>query len=104
MLFLDKGQLVHWGNLQSLRQIWELPRTLIAFTGPTQANEASVLLQAIPDVVVESNADNTLTVASSHEIGYLLTQLDCLIGNVVAVSAARMPLRDLLAKLVSERD
>ncbi len=104
VLFLDKGQLVHWGNLQSLRQIWELPRTLITFDSPKRGGEGSALLEKIPDVVVESNVDSTLTIASPHESGYLLTNLDCLVGHVVAVTAARMPLRDLLAKLVSERN
>ncbi len=37
VMFLDRGQLVHWGHLDSLRNLWELPRLVVQFCDESAA-------------------------------------------------------------------
>jgi ABC-2 type transport system ATP-binding protein len=101
--FLDRGVLVHWGNLHSLRDMWERPRIIIRFGGPTSARAAADQLTGLADVEVATVDGETLTVFADH-IGRLLMRLEGRLGDVVSIEESRMPLRELLTRLVERRE
>jgi ABC-2 type transport system ATP-binding protein len=103
VMFLDGGHLVHWGHLDSLRKLWELPRLVIELKGDEAARRCGKVLAELPGVQVEAIESSRVVVASEREPGELLICMGPLVGDLVSVTEARMPLRDLLAKLVSDR-
>jgi ABC-2 type transport system ATP-binding protein len=103
VMFLDRGQLVHWGHLDSLRNLWELPRLVIQFKDQERAAQGAKVLAELPEVTVEALEGDDVIVASELDPGALLVHLGPLVGDIVSVTEAKMPLRDLLAKLVAER-
>ncbi len=103
VMFLDRGHLVHWGHLDSLRNLWETPRLVLQFKTPELATRAATALGTLTQVSVEAVDDCDVVVASEIETGEILMHLGSLVLDLVSVSKAKMPLRDLLAKLVAER-
>ena len=98
--FLDRGRLVHWGPLATLRSLWELPRLSITFKNEAAASEAAECLERFPAAELESREGGSLTVATSMLVGEVLAGLGEHVNEIVAVEEQHMPLRDLLAKLV----
>ncbi|MEX0666271.1 MAG: ABC transporter ATP-binding protein [Acidimicrobiia bacterium] len=102
VLFLDLGKVVHWGDLDALRSVWEQPRLTIEFKREGAALEARDVLIRLPGIELESVSDIALTVVTPDHLGDLLLHLDRLVADVSSVNAARMPLRDLLSKLITD--
>jgi ABC-2 type transport system ATP-binding protein len=99
--FLDRGKLVHWGPLQTLRGMWEQPRVIMRFKTPKGAIDAHEELARRPDFEVEHTEPETLMVTTTAMVGEILASLDPgRLVDVLVVEEQRMPLRDLLSKLV----
>jgi ABC-2 type transport system ATP-binding protein len=103
VMFLDRGHLVHWGHLDSLRNLWELPRLVIQFKDHERATQGAKVAAELPDVEVEAVEGDEVVVAAELDPGALLVHLGPLVADILSVTQAKMPLRDLLAKLVAER-
>ncbi len=103
VMFLDRGHLVHWGHLDTLRNLWEMPRLVMQFKSPDAATRAATALGSLPQITVEAVEDDEIVIASEVDTGELLLHLGSLVLDIVSVSEFKMPLRDLLAKLVAER-
>jgi ABC-2 type transport system ATP-binding protein len=101
--FLDRGVLVHWGDLHSLRDMWERPRIVIRFARPASAHAAAEKLIPTSDVEVATVDGDTLTAFASHT-GRMLIHLDGHLGDVVSIEESRMPLRELLTRLVEREE
>jgi len=101
--FLDRGVLVHWGDLHSLRDLWERPRIVIQFADSASARVAAKQLDSASDVDVATVDGDTLTAFAGHT-GRMLVQLDGHLGDVVSIEESRMPLRELLTRLVERRE
>ena len=97
-MFLDRGQLVHWGHLDSLRNLWELPRLIVQFGDESTATRRTRALSELDGVDVEAVEETRVVVASEHDPGTLLVHLGPLVGDIVSVAEAKMPLRDLLGE------
>jgi ABC-2 type transport system ATP-binding protein len=98
--FLDRGMLVHWGDLHSLRDVWENPRVVVRFDDDDIARVAAGGLVSTPGVV-EVEGDSVTAVVAGRT-GDLLVSLDGHLAHVVSIEEARMPLRELLTRLVEE--
>ncbi len=97
--FLDRGRLVHWGDLDSLRALWEAPRVVLDFaTQPSAAAAASRLERSLGTPVDVDGT--TLRVETNGGAGPVLSALGEQICDLATVTESRMPLRDVLARLV----
>jgi ABC-2 type transport system ATP-binding protein len=103
VVFLDRGQLVHWGALSELRQLWEVPQVVIKLDTPTAADAASGRLDR-SGLTTTRVEPSDVVVSTDLVIGEVLTALGPDIAHVRSIEAHRMPLRDLLAQLVRLRD
>jgi ABC-2 type transport system ATP-binding protein len=97
--FLDRGVLVHWGDLNSLRDMWERPRIVVTFEESTHASHAAAVLSTAENLEITHVEGEKLTASVDGRAGDLLAQLGPLVGRVVTIEEARMPLRELLARL-----
>lgn len=102
-LFLDRGQIVHWGALSELRALWETPRLVLEFTAEEAADAGARRLAATGLEIDRSDA-TTLRVSTDQGVGSLLTLLGDGVDAVSSVTTEQMPLRDLLTQLVRLRD
>jgi ABC-2 type transport system ATP-binding protein len=99
VVFLDRGRLVHRGDLNSLRALWETPRIVIRFTREEDAVAAARRLGREADEFETVVSGSVLAVSASHA-GDVLSRLDGHLSEVVSIEQARMPLLELLARLV----
>ena len=60
-------------------------------------------MEQLPNVSLDRVEGAAVIVAAEVDAGELLVHLDSLISDLVSVTEARMPLRDLLARLVDQR-
>jgi ABC-2 type transport system ATP-binding protein len=98
--FLDRGHLVHWGDLATLRRLWEQPRLLIRFKTDAGAADAADRLSCKRGMEVERAEDNALMVTTGASAGEVLSALGSRLDELVFVEEDKMPLRELLSKLV----
>ena len=99
--FLDRGKLVHWGDLASLRSIWEQPRLVLRFKTAAGAEGAANIIAGFPGTDVEFSEPDVLIVTTSAVAGEILGPLDHHVRDVLSVEEDRMPLRELLSRLVA---
>jgi len=102
VVLLDRGKLVYWGALDRLRSLWERPRIEIVFDSPANAEAAHRRLAASGAEVLEVGATE-LAVTSSVPVGVVLGNLGEHLAAVVSVNQSRLPLRDLLGRMLDER-
>lgn len=102
VVLLDRGRLVYWGALDQLRALWERPRIEITFDSWAARAAARERLLASGAEVDESK-DLGLAVTASVPVGVVLGRLGEHLASVVSVEQSRMPLRDLLGRLLEER-
>jgi ABC-2 type transport system ATP-binding protein len=98
--FLDRGVLVHWGDLHSLRDVWEHPRVVVRFDAADSARAAAGQLASAPGVDVVAVDAESVTAVVAGTTGDLLVSLDGHLARVASIEEARMPLRELLTRLV----
>jgi ABC-2 type transport system ATP-binding protein len=99
VVFLDRGHLVRWGDLHSLRDMWETPRLVLRFDDSSAAKDAARTLETLHCSEVEL-ADDAVVVAGEITAGDLLAKLDGVLDRITEVERTRMPLRDVLSRLV----
>lgn len=97
VVMLDKGQLVHWGDLDSLRYLWEQPHLEIGFDEDESARKAADFLEGLEDVEVLSVEPPTVILSSGIPVGELFGLLDGRIRNITSVTTTRISLREILA-------
>lgn len=94
---LDQGRLVHYGDLDALRRLWEKrPRIEISFVDQADLEEAAGLLRGFEQVEILGRDAHTLTLTSSIGLGRLLTELDGRVGRIRSIHERKMSLRELL--------
>lgn len=101
VLLLDDGRVVYDGHLESLRSLWEEPRLEVRFGSTASAAAAAEFLGTMPDVEVLSTDEEVLTLRSSLRVGDLFAAGNGHLDAVIAITEVRMPLRDLLATILS---
>jgi ABC-2 type transport system ATP-binding protein len=100
VVLLDQGRIVHRGDLDSLRREWEEPRVEMQFDSPETCQAAAESLVSVDGVQITKRNDTLLTLSTSVGLGRLFTLANGHLDKVVAVRETKMPLRDLLAKML----
>lgn len=100
VLLLNEGSVVYNGNLDALRRHWEEPRLEITFASLTATSLAVESLRAMPGVAVIGVDEERVTLKSGMAAGKLFASANGTLDDVVSIVEARMPLRDLLAKML----
>lgn len=101
VLLLHEGRVVYDGHLESLRRLREEPTLEIHFSSPAGASVAAQYLRTINGVEVLSIAEEVMMVRSSMQVGDLFAAADGHFDTVTSISQVRMPLRDLLARMLT---
>lgn len=102
VVMLDRGRLVHWGDLDSLRHLWGRPSFQLSFAEDGAAVGAARLLEQLPGVEVVSMEPPVITVTSSIGIGELLGSLDGELHGLTSVENTTIPLREILVRAARE--
>lgn len=100
VLLLDRGKLIYNGNLESLRGHWERPGIQIGFTTPEAAQTAALKITELPGAEIISTEGENIVLRTSMPPGQLFVAANGTLDSVVSISEVRMPLRDLLARVL----
>jgi ABC-2 type transport system ATP-binding protein len=100
VVFLDRGRVAHWGDLHSLRDLWERPQILVRFHRARSVEVCAARLDTHARVEHVSLEPQAITVSGSLTIGELLDELRDVLAEIASVERVQMPLRDVLAHLV----
>lgn len=101
VLLLNDGQVAFDGHLDDLRKIWEKPRLEVRFGSTEEAANAAGHLSAIEGVEVVDQDNELLILFSALGVGDLFARCNGHLDAVTAIAEARMPLRELLAMMLS---
>jgi ABC-2 type transport system ATP-binding protein len=99
VVFLDKGRVIHDGNLNELRALWETPRYRMTFAAGADVTAIARRLDRSADLEVDT-LQATIEVATERPAGDLLAQLGPDVAAVTSFDRVLMPLRELLRRLV----
>ena len=100
VLLLNEGDIVFDGHLDSLRGLWDQPRLEARFDSPETARDSVEILKSIDGVEVLDSHDETVVLASRLRVGDLFAAANGRLNHIHGITVSRMPLRDLLAKLL----
>lgn len=103
VVLLDQGLIKYRGDLDSLRRVWDEPRMEIKFHSDSECLRASRLLESIPGVEVVEVDQSLLTISTAIGLGKLFALANGELSGVQRIQDVRLPLRDLLAKILIER-
>ena len=103
VVLLDQGLIKYRGDLDSLRRVWDEPRMEIKFHSDSECLRATRLLESIPGVEVVEVDQSLLTISTAIGLGKLFALANGELSGVQRIQDVRLPLRDLLAKILIER-
>ncbi|MGH8873980.1 MAG: ABC transporter ATP-binding protein [Acidimicrobiia bacterium] len=100
VLLLDQGRVVYQGNLDALRALWQEPRLEVQFDNAEASTAAAQFLAGVEGVQVVSQDGERLVLITALSVGGLFGTSNGQLNGVRSISEARMPLRELLAKVL----
>jgi ABC-2 type transport system ATP-binding protein len=103
VLFLNRGQVVHTGSMDSLRDVMEQPILRLRFDTPASARQACDHLVASRDLQATVEGDE-VHVAGNPSPGVVLPRLGGHLARLEAVDRSRMPLQELISRLMKSAD
>lgn len=99
VLLLDGGKAVYYGDLDSLRKVWQQPLTEVTFRTQEAAHAGfEVLKQHEADV--SWRTDESLIVGTGAGAGAILTMLAGQLNEITGVREVRLGTRELLAEVL----
>jgi len=99
VIILDRGRIIHFGDLDTLRLRFERPSMEFAFRDVHAARQAAEKLDGMSGIEVALAGDGLLEVVTTAELGALLDRLGPLTSAVVTIREVRTPLREVLAAI-----
>jgi ABC-2 type transport system ATP-binding protein len=101
VIFINRGEVVHTGSMDSLREVMEQPILRLRFDSSVSAAEAMAHLTRhhVHDIDVKLDGDE-LQVAGNPSAGSVLPRLGDHLARVEAVDRSRMPLQELISRLM----
>lgn len=100
VLLLNEGRVIYDGDLDELRRYWDQPRIEFRFGSETAAAHAVGTFSTLEGVEVIASDTDTVLLATERAVGDLFAAANGRLDRVVGMSEVRMPLRDLLAKIL----
>lgn len=98
-LLMDRGRVKYSGDLQGLRDQWEVPKLEMVFGDATAAEHAGAELIAQGLDITLNGAAVVCRVPSRGGVGTVLAGLGALAASIQHVRDIPMPLRDLIAEV-----
>jgi len=99
VIFMNHGEVVHTGSMDSLREVMEQPILRLRFDTEASARAAHARLDAFGDL--EVSIDGTeLAVAGNPSPGVVLPRLGEQLARIEAVDRSRLPLQELISRLM----
>jgi ABC-2 type transport system ATP-binding protein len=101
VIFINRGEVVHTGSMDSLREVMEQPILRLRFDSPGSAAAALAHLtdHHVRHIDVRLDGDE-LQVAGNPSAGTVLPWLGDHLARVEAVERSRMPLQELISRLM----
>lgn len=100
VVFLDKGRVIHAGNLAELRKFWEVPTYRLEFKPGFDVVGLARRLDCASDVEIDVT-DSTLELSTRRPPGEVLAAMGPALDAVLSLERVAMPLRVLFHKLVT---
>jgi ABC-2 type transport system ATP-binding protein len=102
VLLLDRGNVLYQGSLDLMRQRYEKPQIVVEFAEAGGASQAASLLDGHLGLGVTEVYGAQVRISTEIDAGQVLGLLDGQIASIVSVAASRMPLHELMAKILSD--
>jgi ABC-2 type transport system ATP-binding protein len=102
VILLDRGRILHHGDLDRLRAEWQQPCVEIVFDSEHAAEAAEARLLGFGYGTRDGTAALSWRLPAEATTGQLLERIDGLLGHLVHVNERPMPLRDLLATVYAD--
>ncbi|HEX6418293.1 MAG TPA: ABC transporter ATP-binding protein [Acidimicrobiales bacterium] len=99
VIFINHGEVVHTGSMDSLREVLEQPILRLRFAGAVDAARAAAVLAGDADLEVTVEG-NEMQVAGNPSPGTVLPRLGDHLTRLEAVERSRMPLQELITRLM----
>ncbi|MGH9236210.1 MAG: ABC transporter ATP-binding protein [Acidimicrobiales bacterium] len=99
VIFINRGEVVHTGSMDSLREVMEQPILRLRFDTEASARAARACLDAYGDLEVTID-DTELAVAGNPSPGVVLPRLGEHLARIEAVDRSRLPLQELISRLM----
>jgi len=103
VVLLHRGRIVHIGDIDQLRGDLDRQRVTFRFATPIDAQRAVALVDGSSDTEVVTAQDDLLTIATTARIGLILNRLGETASAISSVNEERLPLREVLARVLSEQ-
>jgi ABC-2 type transport system ATP-binding protein len=103
VLLLDRGHIVHEGDLNTLRKQWEKPRLHLHFATQPSADAAVARIHAMVGAELVSTEERDVVVATELPTGRFLDLLGGQLAEVDSIEKVRMSLGELLARVTAAR-
>lgn len=102
VMLLDRGQVVYWGDLETVRRMWDRPRYEISFADEEALDKAAHTLKRAEGIELLSAGDSTLNIVWDQGVGELFRCLDSQLASIQSLTESRMPLSELLRSVLAE--
>jgi hypothetical protein len=102
VLLLDGGEVVYWGDLETVRRQWEEPQIDLVFSSPEVARGVARLVSSLDDIELLGIDQSGVTVACSQGTGAVLNAFDDLLIDVVSVTEHRASLQEFLRSIATD--
>jgi ABC-2 type transport system ATP-binding protein len=99
VLFINRGEVVHTGSMDSLRAVIEQPILRLRFDTPDSAVEARMHLDGDSQLRLEVDGAE-LRVSGNPSPGLVLPRLGGHLARLQSVDRSRMPLQELISRLM----
>jgi ABC-2 type transport system ATP-binding protein len=102
VLLLDKGRVIYHGSLDLMRQRWEKAQIVVEFADEAWAAAgAKVIDQRLGEGVTDISGSQ-VSVSTEFAAGEVIGILNGQVANIVSVAASRMPLHQLMSKILAD--
>ncbi len=100
VVFLDKGRVIHNGDLNALRSLWEAPRYRIEFAEGVDVLDLARRLDTESDVEIDV-VGSVVEIGTERPVGAVVAALGSSADQIVSLDRVVMPLRTVFQRLVS---
>lgn len=101
VVLLDRGHLIHHGDLDTLRDLWERP-VLELRIAHAKGHAIAARLRRVRGVRLLAADEDRIELSTSLGTGKLMSSLDGQLTHVLSVKERRAPLREILSAMANQ--
>jgi ABC-2 type transport system ATP-binding protein len=103
VVLLDRGRLIHHGDLDALRDLWERPVIELDIAN-ARGHDIGDRLRRIRGVHVFLSEQDRIELSTTLGTGALMSSLDGQLTHVLAIKERRAPLREILSAMARQAE